>query len=71
MNDTLETIAPTGPAAYPAGVDWTTPISEAPLTEAFDRSVALYGSNICVEFLGRKYSYEEIGDLVTAAGSIE
>jgi long-chain acyl-CoA synthetase len=67
MNDTLETIAPTGPAAYPAGVDWSTPISEAPLTEAFDHSVALYGSNICVEFLGRKYSYEEIGDLVERA----
>jgi len=67
MNDTLETIAPTGPAAYPAGVDWSTPISQAPLTEAFDHSVALYGSNICVEFLGRKYSYEEIGDLVERA----
>ncbi len=42
MNDTLETIAPTGPAAYPAGVEWSAPISQAPLTEAFDRSVALY-----------------------------
>jgi long-chain acyl-CoA synthetase len=67
MNDTLETFAPTGPAAYPAGVVWSAPISEAPLTEAFDRSIAFYKSNVCVEFLGRKYSYEEIGGLVARA----
>ncbi len=67
MTDTLETVAPTGPPAYPAGVAWSAAISEAPLTEALDRSVALYGSNACVEFLGRKYSYEEIGGLVERA----
>jgi long-chain acyl-CoA synthetase len=67
MNDTLEATAPTGPAAYPAGVDWSAPISQAPLTEAFDRSVALYGSNICIDFLGRRYSYEEIGAMVGRA----
>ena len=53
MTDTLETVVPTGPPAYPAGVAWSAAISEAPLTEALDRSVALYGSNTCVEFLGR------------------
>ncbi len=67
MTDTLETVVPTGPPAYPAGVAWSAAISEAPLTEALDRSVALYGSNACVEFLGRKYSYEEIGGLVERA----
>ncbi len=67
MNDTIETLAPTGPPAYPTGVAWSAAISEAPLTEVFDRSVALYGSNICIEFLGRKYSYEEVGGLVDKA----
>jgi len=67
MTETLETFAPAWPPAYPAGVDWSAPIYEAPLTEAFDRSVALHGSNTCIEFLGRKYSYEEVGALVDRA----
>ena len=67
MNDTLETLATTGPPAYPTGVAWSAAISEAPLTEVFDRSVTLYKSNVCIEFLGRKYSYEEVGGLVDKA----
>jgi long-chain acyl-CoA synthetase len=67
MNDILETLAPTGPPAYPSGVAWSAAISEAPLTEALDRSVDLYGSNTCIEFLGRKYSYEDVGELVGKA----
>jgi long-chain acyl-CoA synthetase len=67
MNDIIDTPAPTWLAAYPAGVDWHAPVSEAPLTDAFDQSVALYGSNVCIEFLGRKFSYDEIGDLTKRA----
>ena len=52
---------------YPAGVDWRAPISEEPLTVALDRSVELYESNTCVDFLGRRFSYKEIGDLVARA----
>jgi long-chain acyl-CoA synthetase len=52
---------------YPAGVDWRAPISEEPLTAALDRSIELYESNTCVDFLGRRFSYKEIGDLVARA----
>jgi len=67
MNDVIDTPAPPWLSAYPAGVDWHAQVSEAPLTDAFDQSVALYGSNTCIEFLGRKFSYDEIGELTNRA----
>ena len=67
MNDTVDSFVPNWPPAYPAGVDWSAAISEAPLTEVFDRSVAVFGEQACIEFLGRKYSYEEVGALVDRA----
>jgi len=67
MNDITKTLPPPWLSAYPAGVDWFSPVSDAPLTDAFDQSVALYGSNTCIEFLGRKFSYDETADLVKRA----
>ena len=67
MNDAFDTRASPWLSAYPAGVDWFAPVSETPLTDAFDRSVALFRSNTCIEFLGRKYSYGEIADLTSRA----
>ena len=54
-------------ASYPDGVDWAAPISEEPLTEAFDRTVAAHGEWACIDFLGKVYSYREIGALVNRA----
>ncbi len=54
-------------AAYPEGVDWYASVSETPLTEAFDQSVELYKSNTCLDFFGKKLSYEEVGDLTARA----
>ena len=67
MNGILETPGVPRLAAYPAGVGWHAPISEAPLTEAFDLSVGLYPDRPCVDFLGKQFSYAEIGALVNRA----
>jgi long-chain acyl-CoA synthetase len=53
--------------AYPEHVDWAVPISEEPLTAVFDRAVARYGARPCVDFLGKTYSYRQVGDLVDRA----
>jgi len=54
-------------ASYPQDIDWAAPISEEPLTLAFDRTVASHGARRCIDFLGKVYSYRQIGDLVNRA----
>jgi long-chain acyl-CoA synthetase len=54
-------------ASYPDGVDWAAPISEEPLTLAFDRAVEKHGNRPCIHFLGKTYSYRAIGKLVNRA----
>lgn len=34
------------------------------LTEAFDRAVSLYPDHVCVDFLGREWTYGDMGNLV-------
>jgi len=56
--------------SYPPGVSWSEPVLREPLAEALDRAVAGFGELPCMDFLGRVYSYREVGDLVarTAKG---
>ncbi len=54
-------------ASYPAGIDWTAPISDEPLTLAFDQAVERYGARPCIDFMDKRYSYRDIGDLVNRA----
>ena len=56
--------------SYPAGLDWREPVVREPLWLALDRAVADYGALPCLDFLGRYYSYAEVGALVarTAKG---
>ena len=49
---------------YPPHIDWFAPIAEKPLFELLDHAVATYPNNICIDFLGKTYSYREIGELV-------
>jgi long-chain acyl-CoA synthetase len=51
-------------AHYPPHIDWFAPIAEKPLFELLDHAVATYPNNICIDFLGKTYSYREIGELV-------
>ncbi|MGE4562089.1 MAG: alpha/beta fold hydrolase [Rhodospirillales bacterium] len=53
--------------AYPKDVDWFKPVSERRVTRYLDKAVARYGDHPCIDFLGRKYTYEEVGDLVNKA----
>jgi len=56
--------------SYPAGLDWHEPVTREPLWLALDRAVADHGALPCLDFLGRPYSYAEVGALVarTAKG---
>jgi long-chain acyl-CoA synthetase len=56
--------------SYPPGIDWGAPIAVKPMYALMDDAVARYGGQLCIDFLGRRYSYAEIGSLVnrTAKG---
>jgi long-chain acyl-CoA synthetase len=53
--------------SYPPGLDWHAPLSREPLYLALDRAVAEHGDLSCLDFLGRAYSYAEVGALVKRA----
>ncbi len=54
-------------AAYPEGLGWRVDIETKPLFAILDDALAAYPENPCLEFLGKSYSYTEIGDLVARA----
>jgi long-chain acyl-CoA synthetase len=53
--------------AYPPGIDWRARFPEQPLYQFLEDSVARFGDRPCLDFLGRSYSYAEIGRLVRRA----
>jgi long-chain acyl-CoA synthetase len=53
--------------SYPATLDWGEPVLREPLFLALDRAVASHGQGPCLDFLGRIYSYAEVGALVARA----
>jgi len=65
--------AATAPApwlqAYPAGIDWAMPLPPMTLTEVFDQAVARFGQRPCLDFLGRRWRYAEVGALVAQAAA--
>ena len=54
---------------YPNHVKWDAEIPEKPLFALLDDSVAKYPTNEAIDFLGKTYSYTELGDLVTKAAA--
>lgn len=54
-------------ASYPAFADWSMDIRPEPAHAAFERSVAAYPNRLCMEFLGRTWTYRETGTMVRAA----
>ncbi len=54
---------------YPTGVDWHMALQGRPLGEMFDRAAARFGQQTCIDFLGRKTSYEGIADQVGRAAA--
>lgn len=54
-------------AFYPDGLDWAAPLPSKTMFAIFDETVAAFGERRCLDFLGRIYSYREVGDLVDRA----
>lgn len=55
---------------YPEGINWYAELSGGPVPSLLDYAIDRYSDRPCTNFLGRRLTYAEIGDLVdrTAAG---
>jgi long-chain acyl-CoA synthetase len=53
--------------SYPPGIDWHATLRDQPLYQFLADSVARFGERPCLDFLGKSYSYAEIGALVRRA----
>lgn len=54
--------------AYPKGVDWNIALPQGEtLVSMFDAAVARHAAQPCLDFLGRKWSYAELGGAVARA----
>ena len=54
---------------YPNHVSWDAEIPEKPLFALLDDAVAQYSANESMDFLGKTYSYAELGDMVAHAAA--
>ncbi len=59
--------------SYPGNLNWDLDIAPGTVSGMFDRTMAEYADKPCLEFLGKRYSYQEIDELVarTAKGLSE
>jgi long-chain acyl-CoA synthetase len=55
--------------SYPPGVDWYKSFPAEPLWQLLDRAVSAHPTRTCTNFLGKRLSYGEIGELVDHATS--
>ena len=53
--------------SYPKDVDWGAPIGVKPLHALMDDAVARFAQQPCIDFLGKRYDYAEVGRLVNRA----
>ncbi len=54
---------------YPGNVDWNAEIQTKPLYALFDDSRAAYPNHACIDFLGRKFNFTEIGKQIDRAAA--
>lgn len=54
-------------SAYPRNVDWNADIPVKPLYALMDEAAERFSERACIDFLDKRYSYREIGDLVNRA----
>ena len=52
---------------YPPGIEWRARFRDQPLYQLLDDSVARFADRPCLDFMGKGYSYAEIGALVRRA----
>ena len=55
--------------AYPAGIAWDMPLPPMTLVEIFEGAVARFADRPCLDFMGRRWSYAEVGALVGRAAA--
>ena len=53
--------------SYPEGLAWDAEIPITPVPAILDAAVSAWPENPCLEFLGKRYSYAEVGALVAKA----
>lgn len=53
--------------SYPEAVDWDGVLPSEPLHMILDQAVTWYGDKPCLDFLGRTYTYREVGEMVDHA----
>ncbi|MDE0408104.1 MAG: AMP-binding protein, partial [Alphaproteobacteria bacterium] len=56
-------------ASYPDHVNWDAEIPEGPLFAILDESIRRFPDNEAMDFLGKAYSYAELGALVDRAAA--
>ncbi|MEQ8697482.1 MAG: AMP-binding protein, partial [Bauldia litoralis] len=52
---------------YPAAVKWDTKFEPKPLWRILDDAVSTFPDTMLIDFLGKTYTYAEVGDLVNKA----
>ena len=52
---------------YPATVDWSAALPSAPLYDIIDNAVRDFPGNVALDFLGKTYTYRQVGDLIARA----
>ncbi|MBI3440823.1 MAG: long-chain fatty acid--CoA ligase, partial [Proteobacteria bacterium] len=50
--------------SYPPGIDYNSEIAAKTMSEMFDTAVKNYGDRTCLNFMGKKYTYREVGQMV-------
>src|SRR5690349_1525402 len=53
--------------AYPSDISWEASFPDMPVYALLDESVRRFPERPALDFLGKKYSYRELGDLVSRA----
>lgn len=58
---------PAYPLTYPAGIDWASPLPAQSMPQMFEAAAARFAGRPMLDFLGKRYDYAEIEDLVFRA----
>ncbi len=53
--------------SYPAGIDWHFAVEPKPLFAILDEAVERHAESACLNFMGKVYSYAQVGGLVARA----
>jgi acyl-CoA dehydrogenase len=55
--------------AYPVGIQWNVEIPKVDLVQFMQESLTRYKNHPCIDFLGKKYTYHEVEELIHKAAA--